>query len=62
MIGLGVFYCNSFFLITNDSFFDTLINMGAVMIINEFDDIFGRILIIRLQTFEHEILWHEEFM
>ena len=48
IIGLGVFFSNFIFLITNESFFDTLINMGAVMIINEFDDIFGKLLIIRL--------------
>jgi hypothetical protein len=48
LIGFGVFYCNFIFLITIESFLDTLVNMGAIMIINEFDDIFGKLLIIRL--------------
>ena len=51
-----------FFLMTNKTFFETLVNMGALMIINEFDDIAGKFFLIHIQTFNHEIFENEDFM
>lgn len=36
--------------------------MSALLVINELDDIFGKFLIIRLQTFHHKILESDDFM
>lgn len=36
--------------------------MGALLIINEFDDIFGKILLIRLKVFNYDVLTRDDFM
>ena len=62
LIGIGVFLCSAFFLMTNKTFLETLVNMGALMVINEFDDMSGKFLLIHIQTFKHEILENDDFM
>ena len=62
LIGFGVGLCSVFFLMSNKTFLDTLVNMGALMIINEFDDMSGKLFLMYIQTFYHEILENENFM
>ena len=56
MIGVGVFMVSWIYLATNVTFFDTLINMGAILVINEFDEIYGRVFMIHLKTFHMDMI------
>ena len=50
------------FLIKLTTFSDVIINLGGMLIIGDFDNIFGKIFMINLKTYHKDITLSENFM
>jgi hypothetical protein len=52
----------STFIMLLDEFNEMLINVGSLVIINEFDNIMGKIFLMHLTTFHREIISQDDFL
>ena len=62
MIAVALFWVSSVFLMLQEEFNEMLINIGALVIINEFDNMTGKIFLMHLTSFHREITLQDDFL
>jgi hypothetical protein len=58
----AILYVSVAFILLIEEFSEVIINMSALLIINELDNIFGNFLMQRLKTYHRDIIKQDNFM
>ena len=62
LVSHAVIIISFMFLTANKTILNVLINMGAILVINEMDEIYGKLLVMHIRTYYNDVINQDDFL